>query len=134
MQKFLNLTLPLRQDFDSIAGLKNLIDGIDSKKIEQALTEAETVHFARILLIGTQYIQIITTFDGDEEKYTEFFWEKLNLLFKNTYEFVEGAPTGDDWTLGNFKAFNDLRKHKPVPFFLYSAYPDKEVKDINNLA
>lgn len=134
MQQFLNLTLPLKQDPESLAGLQQLLANLDPNTVTTALAGSEIVHFARFLLIGTQYIQIITTYDGTEEFYADFFWKQLNNVFKNAYEFVEGAPTGDDWTEDNFLAFNKIPAHQPVPFYLFSAYPDKTVKIINAAA
>jgi hypothetical protein len=137
MQKFLNLTLPLKQDAASQAGVKALKEALSTndsplkKQIDMVLTDYKKVHFARFLVIGTQYLQVITTYDGDENDYAKFFFDKLNSVFKAAYEFVEGAPTGANWTVDNFLAFNDKPENQPKPFFLYSAYPDKTVEMIN---
>ena len=140
MQNFLNLTLPLKQDAASLAGAQKLAAALNikdsplKKQVEAALTDSKIVHFARFLVIGTQYIQVITTYDGNQHDYSVFFWNKLNSVFKAAYELVEGAPAGDDWNEDNFLAFNALPAHQPQPFFLYSAYPDKTVRKINGSA
>ncbi|HEV7402584.1 MAG TPA: hypothetical protein VGO11_06660 [Chthoniobacteraceae bacterium] len=137
MQNFLTLTLPVKQDAATLAKAKALVAGFSQQlqpKVEKALSGSAIVHFARFVLIGTEYIQVLTTYDGDERAYAVFFWNELNEVFKAAYELVEGAPTGADWTEENFFAFNKLPAHQPVPFYKFSAYPDKTVKIINSVA
>ena len=133
MQKFLTLTLPLKQDAASqekLAWLQKEVFNTDrfKKKINDALNESEAVYFAQFLVLDKKYIQIITTFDGDDREYAIFFFEKLQLLYKPVYELVEGGPTDDDFNLQNYLSFNEA--HKPEPFFKYSAIPNKILKDI----
>ncbi len=134
MQNLLNLTLPLKQDEASQQGLQELLDGFDETlagPVGDALSDSDIVHFARFIVFDKKYLLIYTTFDGDPREYALFFWNKLNKVFKAAYEFVEGAPTGDDWTVDNFLAFNAVPEHQPTPFFTFSAYPDTTVKEIN---
>jgi hypothetical protein len=136
MQSFLNLTLPLKQDDASQAALQQLLGGFNEQLeavVEEALAKSKIVHFARFIVLGTKYIQILTTYDGDEHEYAMFFWNELNPVFKAAYELVEGAPTGDNWTVDNFLAFNAIPVHQPVPFYRFSAYPEKTVEDINGV-
>jgi Dyp-type peroxidase family len=133
MQKFLTLTLPLKQDAASqekLAWLQKEVFNTDGfkKMINDALDESEAVYFAQFLVLDKKYIQIITTFDGDDREYAIFFFEKLQRLYKPVYELVEGGPTDDDFNLQNYLSFNEA--HKPEPFFRYSAIPDKTLKDI----
>src|SRR5215475_2512540 len=133
MQKFLTLTLPLKQDAASQEKLARLQEGEfksdDFKKmIKYALDESEAVYFAQFLVLDKKYIQIITTFDGDDREYAIFFFEKLQRLYKPVYELVEGGPTDDDFNLENYLSFNEA--HKPKPFFKYSAFRNKTLKDI----
>lgn len=136
MQHFLNLTLPLKQDATSQTGVTALVKALEAeaspvkKQIEVALTKSQIVHFARFVLIGRQYLQVITTYDGSEDSYADFFFNELNEVFQKVYEFVEGAPIGANFTLDNFRTFNTIPAHQPTPFFLYSANPDKTVKTI----
>src|SRR6266498_439868 len=133
MQKFLTLTLPLKQDAASqekLAWLQKSVFNTDGfkKMINDALDESEAVYFAQFIVIDKKYIQIITTFDGDDRDYAIFFFEKLQRLYKPVYELVEGGPTDDDFNLQNYLSFNEA--HKPEPFFKYSAVPNKTLKDI----
>src|SRR5215510_2012810 len=133
MQKFLTMTLPLKQDAASqekLAWLQKEVFNTDrfKKKINDALNESEAVYFAQFLVLDKKYIQIITTFDGDDREYAIFFFEKLQLLYKPVYELVEGGPTDDDFNLENYLSFNEA--HKPEPFFRYSAIPNQTLKDI----
>src|SRR5262245_27323605 len=136
MQKFLTLTLPLKQDGASqekLAWLQKEVFPTDSfkKMINDALDESEAVYFAQFLVLDKKYIQIITTFDGDDREYAIFFFEKLQRLYKPVYELVEGGPTDDDFNLENYLSFNEA--HKPEPFFRYSAIPNQTLKDITGL-
>ena len=134
MQNYLNLTLKLKQDAASQAGVAQLVSTFDAKlkpTLDQVFPDSQIVHFARFLMIGTEYLQIITVFDGDSLDYAMFFWNKLNAVFEAAYTFVENAPSGDDWNVDNFIAFNRIPGNQPVPFYFYSAYPDKTVKIIN---
>ena len=135
MQNFLTLTLPLKQDAasqETLARLQKEVFNTDGfkKMINDALDESEAVYFAQFLVLDRKYIQIITTFDGDDLGDHEIFlFETLRDLFKLLYELVEGGPTGADFNLGNYLSFNEA--HKPEPFFSYSAFPDKTLKDIS---
>jgi hypothetical protein len=133
MQNFLTLTLPLKQDAASqekLAWLQKEVFNTDGfkKMINDALDESEAVYFAQFLVLDKKYIQIITTFDGDDREYAIFFFEKLQRLYKPVYELVEGGPIDDDFNLQNYLSFNEA--HKPEPFFRYSAIPNKTLKDI----
>src|SRR5262245_27081872 len=139
MQNFLTLTLPLKQDAESQQKLAQLQKHVFNtpefkKKISAALNESETVYFARFIVIDNKYIQINTTFDGDDREYAIYFFEKLRDVYKPVYELVEQGPTGADFNLENYLSFNEA--HKLEPFFSYSAFPDKTLTDItgHNLA
>jgi hypothetical protein len=76
MATALNMTMTLKQDADSKQRLKNLKEAFAASVqplIDQVLAESEIVHYARVLVIDDQYIQVITEFDGKSEDYTEFF-------------------------------------------------------------
>jgi hypothetical protein len=134
MQNFLIQTLPLKQDGASQEKLAWLLKEVFKrygfwKIYNAALEESEAVYFAQFLAVDRKYIQIITTFDGDDLGDHEIFlFEKLRDLFEVLYELVEGGPTGADFNLRNYLSFN--KAHKPEPFLSYSAFPDKTLKDI----
>ncbi|HYG46799.1 MAG TPA: hypothetical protein VD846_02560 [Allosphingosinicella sp.] len=93
----LNMTVPLKQDPESLAKLQKLkevfADHIQPE-IDRALRKSRIVHFARVLVIHDKFLQVITEFDGDPEEYTEFFRRELPHVFKPIFELAEGAP---DW-------------------------------------
>jgi hypothetical protein len=93
----LNMTVPLKQDPESLAKLQQLkaifADRIQPE-IDRALRKSKIVHFARVLVIHDKFLQVITEFDGDPEEYTEFFRRELPHVFKPIFELAEGAP---DW-------------------------------------
>jgi hypothetical protein len=93
----LNMTVPLKQDPESLAKLQQLkavfADHIQPE-IDRALRKSKIVHFARVLVIHDKFLQVITEFDGDPEEYTEFFRRELPHVFKPIFELAEGAP---DW-------------------------------------
>ncbi|HLL32086.1 MAG TPA: hypothetical protein VK403_13940, partial [Allosphingosinicella sp.] len=76
----LNMTVPLKQDPESLAKLQKLkevfADHIQPE-IDRALRKSKIVHFARVLVIHDKFLQVITEFDGDPEEYTEFFRREL---------------------------------------------------------
>src|SRR5690242_5753367 len=69
----LNMTVPLKQDPESLAKLQKLkemfADHIQPE-IDRALRKSKIVHFARVLVIHDRFLQVITEFDGDTQEYT----------------------------------------------------------------
>ena len=99
MPHALNLTIPLRQDAATKAALAELRADFATtiqKKIEDALRESRKVHFARVLIIHDQYLQVITEYDGDHMEYTEFFREKLPDVFARLFSLAAIPPSADD--------------------------------------
>src|SRR5687767_6571768 len=111
----LNMTVPLKQDPESLAKLQKLkevfADHIQPE-IERALRKSKIVHFARVLVIHDRFLQVITEFDGDPEEYTEFFRRELPHVFKPIFELAEGAPDWDD--LNDQDSFFQASKHLNV--------------------
>lgn len=95
----LNMTVPLKQDPESLAKLQKLkevfADHIQPE-IDRALRKSKIVHFARVLVIHDRFLQVLTEFDGDPEEYTEFFRRELPHVFRPIFELAEGAPAWDD--------------------------------------
>ena len=95
----LNMTVPLKQDPDSLKKLQQLkavfADHIQPE-IDRALRKSKIVHFARVLVIHDKFLQVITEFDGDPQEYTEFFRRELPHVFRPIFELAEGAPSWDD--------------------------------------
>jgi hypothetical protein len=107
----LNMTVPLKQDPESLAKLQQLKAIFASHiqpLIDAALRESRIVHFARVLVIDDKYMQVITEFDGDPMAYTEFFRLKLPMVFKPIFELAEGVPPWDE--INNQDAFFEASK------------------------
>ena len=111
----LNMTVPLKQDPESLAKLQKLkevfADHIQPE-IDRALRKSKIVHFARVLVIHDRFLQVITEFDGDPEEYTEFFRRELPHVFKPIFELADGAPPWDD--LNDQDTFFEASKHLNV--------------------
>jgi hypothetical protein len=111
----LNMTVPLKQDPESLAKLQKLkevfADHIQPE-IDRALRKSKIVHFARVLVIHDKFLQVITEFDGDPEEYTEFFRRELPHVFKPIFELADGAPPWDE--LNDQDSFFEASKHLNV--------------------
>jgi hypothetical protein len=111
----LNMTVPLKQDPESLAKLQKLkevfADHIQPE-IDRALRKSKIVHFARVLVIHDRFLQVITEFDGDPQEYTEFFRRELPHVFRPIFELAEGAPPWDE--LNDQDTFFQASKHLNV--------------------
>lgn len=111
----LNMTVPLKQDPESLAKLQKLKEVFADRiqpEIDRALRKSRIVHFARVLVIHDRFLQVITEFDGDPEEYTEFFRRELPHVFKPIFELAEGAPPWDE--LNDQDTFFQASKHLNV--------------------
>ena len=92
-------------------------------KINAALTKVGTVHFARFLMIpGTQYLFVITAYDGDFDAYIQAFTNLLGDVFDLLLSCVDPAPPLP--VQQNVAAFQAFVKKYNLLTGLYSAYPD----------
>jgi hypothetical protein len=111
----LNMTVPLKQDPESLAKLQKLkemfADHIQPE-IDRALRKSKIVHFARVLVIHDRFLQVITEFDGDPQEYTEFFRRELPHVFRPIFELAEGAPPWDE--LNDQDTFFEASRHLNV--------------------
>lgn len=97
--------------------------------INAALTKIGTVHFARFLMIpGTQYLFVITTYDGDFNAYIQAFTNLLGDVFNGLLSCVEPAPPLP--VQQNVAAFEAFVSQYNVPTGLYSAYPNCTVVQV----
>lgn len=95
----LNLTIPIKQDRDTLAALEELKRIFPTQVqplIQQALAKSKLVHFARVLVIDNKYIQVITEYEGTHQNYTEFFRRELTPVFAKIFALAEGAPDVND--------------------------------------
>ena len=145
MTHALTLTLPLKQDPASrnkLATLGAIFADHVQPAIEAALKKSQIVHFARVVVIGNEYIQVITEYEGPHDEYTEFFRKELTPVFAKIFELAEGAPDVNDtaafWEYSkdhNVRSLGTSTSHstdfdgKPAGW-LFSAYDGRDVKDV----
>jgi hypothetical protein len=97
--------------------------------INAALTKVGTVHFARFLMVpGTQYLFVITTYDGDFNAYIQAFTNIVGDVFNKLLSCVNPAPPLP--VQQNVAAFQAFVAQYNVPTGLYSAYPNCTVVQI----
>jgi hypothetical protein len=97
--------------------------------INAALSKVGTVHFARFLMIpGTQYLFVITTYDGDFNAYIQAFTNLLGDVFNALLSCVDPAPPLP--VQQNVAAFEAFVSQYNLPTGLYSAYPNCTVVQI----
>jgi hypothetical protein len=142
MAHSLNLTIKIGQDaatqqkLDEFIKLFPTLQGL----IASAMKKSQILHFARVVLIGREYLQVLTEYDGDRKEYTEFFRKELPAVFEKVFALAEGAPP---WSaLQNpdtfFKVAKSLDIHPlgtsltsdPDDNFVFSAYGNKSVKEM----
>lgn len=103
----------------------------DNNPIKRALDSLGTVHFARFAFIGEDKLAVITTYDGDFERYINAFVRDIGHIFDEILKHVKGWPEG--WSVGDhrkeFLAFVNKHDLRGMPPF-YSAYPNLKVQDI----
>jgi hypothetical protein len=147
MARALNLTLPIKQDPETLKKLEHVKSVFATEiqpKMDEALRKSQIVHSARVLVIDNKYLQVITEYDGDPKEYTEFFRQALPDVFTVLFSLAEGAPAfGDLDELSFFQlnqgcdlsalgaspqGFKDL--HGQDKGYLFSAYRDTTVKEI----
>jgi hypothetical protein len=145
MTHALTLTLPIKKDPASQEKLAALAASFTDRvqpAIAAALKRSQIVHFARVDVIGNDYIQVITEYEGPHQEYTEFFRRELTPVFKAIFELAEGAPDVNDtaafWeyskdhnirSLGTSTSGSTDFDGKPAGW-LFSAYDGRDVKTI----
>jgi hypothetical protein len=139
----LNFTVPLKQDPQSQESLGHLVTSFAQEvqpAIDAALARSQIVHFARIVVIDNQYLQVLTEFDGDPMDYTEFFRKQLGPVFQAIFALAEGAPPWDE--LNNPNSFYEYTRTLNLPSlgtstvgnegrgYLFSAVGDITVREL----
>lgn len=147
MAHALNLTLPIKQDPETLAKLQHVKQVFAKEiqpKIEKALRESKIVHFARVIVIHDKFLQVITEYDGDPKEYTEFFRQALPDVFGVLFSLAEGAPAFGELDEQSFfrlsqsldlpslgesaEGFTDVSGK--TKGYLFSAYGNKTVRQI----
>jgi len=147
MTHALNMTIPLKQDPESQKKLQELKRDFATKyqpKMDKALRDSEIVHFARVVVIGDKFLQVITEYEGDHKGYTEFFRKALPEVFDAIFSLAEGAPGFGQLDEQSFFKISKSLQHRSLgestdgeedgqgntEGYLFSAYGDRSVKEI----
>lgn len=101
-------------------------------RIERALREARHVHFAWFQLVDDEtQLALQTVYDGEFDAYVQHFALKVDDVFDQLFEYIEGAPP---LPVGqNPEAFVEtIRRCNRAPLggYFFSAYPQLEVWNI----
>lgn len=147
MTHALTLTLPIRQDSETLtklAELKAIFADHVQPGIEEALRASRIVHFARVVVIDDKYILVITEYEGSHQEYTEFFRRALTPIFAKIFELADGAPdVNDTAAFWNYSKRHNIRSlgrstdgsttfdNEPAGW-LFSAYDGKTVEHIQD--
>jgi len=104
-------------------------------KINEALKNIGTVHFARFVFLSTSELAVITSYDGDFDVYIQRFADDLGEIFNVLLKFMTGTdglfPVWDN--LANLKEYikkNDRSHINGVLQSEFCAYPTLTVLDI----
>jgi len=131
------MTIKSPEDYQQLNELLHHTQSLPEEQnpIGRALQTIGTVHFARfVFLENNTKLAVITTYDGDFDKYINDFVNEIGDIFNALLSHMEGAPplpvqSNRQEFLAYVKA-NDL----PVATSFFSAYPTLSVLDIQALA
>jgi hypothetical protein len=145
MTHALNLTLPIKQDPETLKKLQQLAAIFPTQvqpKIDEALKKSKLVHFARVVVIDNKYIQVITEYEGPHQEYTEFFRRELTPVFAAIFSLSDNMPDVSDtnafWEFAkahNYRSLGNATdgsldfEGKPAGW-LFSAYGYKTVEEV----
>jgi hypothetical protein len=129
------LTLVMRARPEAAAALRADVEELQATPREhnpviQALDTLKTVHFAWFVFIDDERLAVITTYDGDFERYIMDFVDHIGPVFDRLLQhMVDPPPLPVRAHREEFLAY--VRKYDLgcVPPF-YSAYPTRPVVDI----
>lgn len=135
MQSPLTLVMPIASP-EAYQELSQTLQGVqalprDQNPVMAALDKIATVHFARfVFLDDNARLGVITTYDGDFEKYINDFVDDIGDVFNLLLKFMGDAPPlpvqEHRQEFLDYVRAHDLRCIEPF----YSAYPDATVLDI----
>ena len=130
----LNATLPLKQDAESQAKLKEFAAEFATKwqpQVWDVLLASQMVHYARFTVIDNKYLQILTEYDTDFITYSKFFAKYLGDFFRTVFGLVDGGPASaaapDLVTIFEFIKSKDLSN---VGGRAFAAYGPRTVKEV----
>ncbi len=133
VQHPLTLVMPIASP-EAYEGLRQVLSGLQGRPdnpITAALDKIGTVHFARfVFLEDNTRLAVITTYDGDFERYVMDFVDEIGDVFNTLLKFVANPPPlpvqSDPQAFLQFVLEHDLGAVGE----LYSAYPRATVLDI----
>lgn len=101
--------------------------------ITAALDNLSMVHFARFVFLSERQLAVITTYDGEFDRYIEAFAAKIGPVFDLLLAHVQDAPPLP--VSDHPREFLDYVRRHDVRCVgtLYSAYPHLKVLDILTL-
>ncbi|MGY1679122.1 hypothetical protein ACI78Z_00285 [Geodermatophilus sp. SYSU D01176] len=134
MQNPLTLVMPIKSPEDR-EGLQVAIERLQSlpreeNPIIQAFEALRTVHFARLVFLDDTRLALITTYDGDFDRYINDFVDHIGPVFDLLLQFMADPPPipvqSHPHEFLDYVHRHDLGCLPPF----YSAYPDRTVLDI----
>ncbi len=133
VQQPLTLVMPVRPE--ASATLRSEVEELQALPREEnpvitALDTLRTVHFARFVFLDDERLAVITTYDGDFERYIMDFVDHIGPVFDRLLKhMVEPPPLPVREHRAEFLEY--VRRHdlRCLPPF-YSAYPTRPVVDI----
>jgi len=130
-QQPLCVVLPIKAPIAENAQKLKVLTSAGAPVVEQALMDAQNVHFAWFGLVENEtHLAMYTVYDGDFDAYVEHFALKVPL-FDEQFKYLEGAPPTPIRLYP--KEFVDMiRKYNRAPLggYFYSAYPQVGVAAI----
>jgi hypothetical protein len=135
VQSPLTLIMPIasEQAFQELGAMLQQVQSLprDQNPIMAALDKISTVHFARfVILENNTRLGVITTYDGDFEKYINDFVDDIGDVFNLLLKYMGDAPPlpvqEHRQEFLEYVRAHDLRSVGPF----YSAYPRSTVVDI----
>ncbi len=131
-QQPLNVLMRVKAPVELHAEALRRVIRIGAPRIERALKESRHVHFAWFELLDQgRWLALHTVYDGNFDAYVQHFALKVDDLFDQLFEHIEGAPplpVGE-----NPGAFVDVIRANnapPAEGYFFSAYPETETAEI----
>lgn len=131
-QQPLNVVMRVKMPVEQHAEALRRVIRIGAPRIERALKESRHVHFAWFELLDQgRWLALHTVYDGNFDAYVQHFALKVDDLFDQLFEHVEGAPPLP--VSENPGAFVDVIRANnaaPAEGYFFSAYPETETAEV----
>ena len=131
----LTFVFNIKSQEDALQVRALLADPNNKETINRALTSIGTVHFARFVFLSELQLAVITTYDGDFDKYIQAFTDQLGGIFDALLQHMI-HPEGLIPVSENLELFQEFIRENDRSFVdgelqpEYSAYPTLTVYDI----